>query len=502
MPDASLHTMTRIRTTLNNQRIRAADYRAVNHIPRGLALSTNSASSMDNNKILEQNSFIIPDSPFRRPPILSFPALLSGYLVINTFTTLYFNNTGGLVERYEALNALPVGLFLNTVSGIISGIPTILSSNTVYSIVAYNQFGSNTIQIALSVNIQAPLINYSGSPFTFTKGTFVSSISLTNTGGTIASVSGVLPAGLILNSVNGLFLGTPTVAGADVYPITATNQTGSSTFNLQITVNPEAPNFVYAFGVFTGYQLTVFTPIVPSGLIGSPTFSMSFATPLPAGLSIDSITGAITGTPTATSSITSYTVLGTNITGTHSQAIQIRILDQPPIISYSPSAFIFVSDNPITDKTIINTGGPAASFSISPTLPTGLSFNTSTGTISGTSLITSTNTTYTITAFGSQSTTTTITITVNPHAPFITYSSPQNYTVGLPIVSLLPTSTGGSVDSYADISSLTLPLGLSLNTTTGEISGTPISSSSATYLISASNATGTSVASLQINISI
>jgi hypothetical protein len=498
MPDASLHTMARIRTTLYNQQTRAANYRAANPVPKGLSLATISANSLNNNKILEQNSYIIPDSPFRRPPILSFPNSQITYLVINTYTTLYFNNTGGPVDRYSALNGLPAGLSLDTATGVITGTPTTLSTNTTYSISAFNQFGSDTIQIILSVNVQAPVITYSGSPFTFTKGTFVAPKTLTNTGGTISSVSGTLPTGLILNSVNGLFLGTPSVVGSGTYPITATNQTGSSTFNLEITVNPEAPNFAYASGVFTGYQYTALTPIVPSGILGSPTFSMSLATPLPAGLSINSTTGAITGTPTDTSSTTSYTVIGTNITGTHSQAISLRILNQPPIISYSPSAFTFVNGIPFTDKTIINTGGSASSYSITPVPPLGVGFNMTTGTISGTPLTTSENTTYTITAIGSQSATTTITIRVDPPAPFISYSSPQNYFAGTPITPLLPTSSGGAVDSYADL--IGLPSGLSLNTSTGEISGTPSVGGSGTYLINASNATGTSTATIVINI--
>ena len=494
MPDASLHTMTRIRTTLYNQRIRSADYRASTQVPRGLSLATIGANYQGNNKILQQDSYITPDSPFRRPPKLSFPG--PSYLIINSPVSIPINNTGGLVVSFTS-PALPTGLVLDSVTGIISGTPTVLTSSGFYYITGANGFGSDSLRITLTIGPIVPSISYSGSPFTFTKGTFVSPRTLTNTGGAITSVSGSLPAGLILNVVNGLFLGTPTVVASDIYPITASNASGSNTFNLQITVNPEAPNFAYSSGVFTGYQNTPLTAIIPSGIIGSPIFT---AATLPPGLSINSVTGAITGTPTVISSSTSYAILGTNITGTHAQNINIRVVDEPPIISYIPSSATFVKNIPITTKLVTNTGGAVSSYSITPTLPSGISFDTSNGSLTGTALVESSNTTYTVTAFGSQTTTTTLTITVDPPAPFIAYSTPQNYTVGLAITPLSPTSTGGAVSSFTDITGL--PTGLVLNTSTGVISGTPTSSGSGSYLISASNVTGTSVATVVISITI
>ena len=63
--------------------------------------------------------------------------------------------------------------------------------------------------------------------------------------------------------------------------------------------------------------------------------------------------------------------------------------------------------------------------------------------------------------------------------------------------SLTPTSTGGPITSYSI--SPTLPTGLSLNTSTGVISGTPSSSSSSTsYTITATNSGGSSTATLSI----
>ncbi|MHA8062372.1 putative Ig domain-containing protein, partial [Aquirufa beregesia] len=69
------------------------------------------------------------------------------------------------------------------------------------------------------------------------------------------------------------------------------------------------------------------------------------------------------------------------------------------------------------------------------------------------------------------STTAVVRITVNAAAPSaLSYTTPNVYSVGTGITSLTPTVTG-TVTSYSI--STPLPTGLSFNTTTGVISGTP-----------------------------
>ena len=500
MPDASLHTMTRIRTTLYNQQIRSSNYRAATQVPRGLSLATIGANYQGNNKILQQDSYIIPDSPLRRSPTLSFPG--PSYLIINTFVSIPINNTGGLVDRYLAPSGLPTGLVLNSATGVITGTPTALTSSSLYYITGVNAFGSDTIAVSLQVGPSMPIISYEGAPFTFTKGVYVSR-TMTNTGGPIVSVSGALPVGLTLDTATGSFSGTPTEDGSDVYAITATNASGSNTFLLQITVNLEAPYFAYPIGNPILYQYMPITPIVPVIFRGTPTFS---ASSLPPGLSINSTTGAITGTPTVLDiSGTIYPIQGSNITGTHIQNLTPSVRYQWPNISYSPSSYIFVAGIPITDIPVINTGGPISSFGIQgQSLPGGLTLNTSTGTISGTPSGVSVSQEYVVLADGPLvpepyiTVSTGITIRVDPPAPVISYSSPQTYFVGISITPLLPTSTGGTVASYSLLTGL--PSGLSLNTSTGAITGTPTSAGSGDYLVRASNVTGTSTATIRITI--
>lgn len=71
---------------------------------------------------------------------------------------------------------------------------------------------------------------------------------------------------------------------------------------------------------------------------------------------------------------------------------------QPPNISYTPSTLNAQPNTAITNLSPTNSGGASTSWSISPSLPAGLSFNTSTGVISGTPTAESPTTSYTITA--------------------------------------------------------------------------------------------------------
>lgn len=71
----------------------------------------------------------------------------------------------------------------------------------------------------------------------------------------------------------------------------------------------------------------------------------------------------------------------------------------PTNLVYSGSPFTFYDSNTITDISApINSGGVVTSYSISPSLPVGLSFSTSTGAISGTPTVAAATADYTITA--------------------------------------------------------------------------------------------------------
>ena len=109
---------------------------------------------------------------------------------------------------------------------------------------------------------------------------------------------------------------------------------------------------------------------------------------------------------------------------------------------------LYIGDNGYMIRKISQNG-----YNISPALPAGLNFDINTGIISGTPQSSSAITTYTVSAYNNYGyDTAVIKIEVKPiQAPDISYNSPQNYIVGLPITNLTPGNTGGAVPSPTGI---------------------------------------------------
>jgi hypothetical protein len=151
-----------------------------------------------------------------------------------------------------------------------------------------------------------------------------------------------------------------------------------------------------------------------------------------------------------------------------------------------------IVNNAITTVTNTSTGGAISSYAISPAAPAGLTFSTTTGQLSGTPTSTQSATAYTITATnaaGSATRTFTLTVTAPLAVPAFTLSSvAETRTVNTAATGFTINSTGGAIASFA-ISAT--PAGMSFNTSTGALTGTPTSVAAATaYTVTATNASG------------
>ena len=224
----------------------------------------------------------------------------------------------GTVDSYSVSPSLPSGLNLNTANGTISGTPTAVASSSTYTVTATNTAGTDTASLTIVVNDVAPTsITYSPSSFTLTKGTAMTTTTPSTTGGTVTtwSVSPSLPLGLSIASSDGAISGTPTaVTSQATYTITGTNTGGSITTTITIQVNDVAPIISYSTipDLTKGTAMTTVSPTSSGGAVTSWAVSPS----LPAGLTLSSTTGAISGTPTTVTPSAVYTITATNTGGT------------------------------------------------------------------------------------------------------------------------------------------------------------------------------------------
>src|SRR6188474_2812453 len=250
-----------------------------------------------------------------------------------------------------------------------------------------------------------------------------------------------------------------------------------------------------------------------SGSGGALPYTWSVSPTLPANLSFDTATGAITGTPTTAATTThTFTLRDSSAPSqTIQQTLSLTIRSAPAVLAITTTSLPNGTVNQAYNRPVVASGGtPPLAWNIvagAGTLPQGLNLNQSTGAISGTPTVAGTSSfTIGVTDARGQSDTQALSITIGqvpppPNPPSITTTTLLEGTVGV-FYSQPVLVTGGTGTLTWTISAGTLPANLNLNQINGVISGTPTAAGTSSFTVRVQDAGGvadTQALSITIN---
>ncbi len=313
-------------------------------------------------------------------------------------------------------------------------------------------------EVGVAFNSPAPTVTGGTAPYSF------------------APAKGTLPAGLTLNTSTGAITGTPTASGTFTLQVTDANGFSAASrcpFTIAATPSLTCPA-ISAGGVGATFSSPAITV---SGGTSPYTFSVASGT-LPAGLTLNASTGAITGTPTAIGVFTIQMTDANGVVAVNGCPFTIAVA---PVVT-CPAVNSGEVGAAFNSPALTVTGGtPPYKFSLaSGILPAGLTLNATNGAITGTPTAAGTFTIQVADALG---------IVAASSCPFTIAAAPvvacpavKSGQIGLAFSSPAFTVTGGTPPyTYSIVG--TLPPGLTLNPTSGAITGTPTVAGSFSILV-------------------
>ncbi|WP_439569863.1 putative Ig domain-containing protein [Sphingopyxis sp.] len=393
--------------------------------------------------------------------------------------------------------ALPPGLALSG-SGTIAGTPTAGGAYnfTLTATDANGQTGSR----AYALTIGAAVVTLPPTALASGQVGFVYNAPLNPASGGTAPYSyavtgGALPGGLTL-STGGTLAGTPTVFGSFSFAVTATDSsTGSgpyaATQNYAVQIEQPAP-VANPVSATVAYGSTA-NPVALN-ITGGAAASVAIATPPANGTAVASGTG-VTYTPnTGFAGSDSFTYTATNAGGTSAPAT-VTITVANPAITIAAGGPLTATAGAAYSQTFTFSGGaqPFAGYQVT-NLPAGLAIsgsNATSVTVSGTptsagSFAVVVSGTDASTGAGPFTTSQGFTLVVNAPALVLTPATGSftaNYAAAY---SQAITATGG-VGPYSYSLTGNLPAGVTLNPSTGLLSGSPTASGNFSFAVTATD---------------
>ncbi|KAK8809860.1 hypothetical protein WA158_000803 [Blastocystis sp. Blastoise] len=452
-------------------------------------------------------------------PTFTYPNSLYTFTINTAITPLVATLTDITGYTCTSSPSLPTGLVLDTTTCGISGTPSVPQDSIQYTITATS--GSISVSTSLSIvieNVVVPVvvtITYSPNIISVNTNIAISAIP-TVTGGTVSTwtITPSLPEGILLDTTTGTITGSSTVSlDSTLFTISAIPTTSTTPVTTTITLIISTPSAIQC-------PLDGVWPATNAGVTAITSCNDSQKE------------GQITRLCAATG-------VWENIIDSCTYIIPTVTINPSTIIAYINEQVIIT---PVTQQFV-------TSWSVTPDLPNGFTIDSSTGIITGTPTTVQVATTYTITATNPTGNgQTSLFLTISAHnCPIdgvwpatnagVTATSPctdsqkegqmtrvcdatgvwespvDGCTYIIPTVTITPSTVTLYTSESSTITPVTqqyvsswtvtpsLPNGLTINSSTGIISGTPTTIQVATiYTITATNPTGNGQATVSITI--
>ncbi len=388
--------------------------------------------------------------------------------------------------------SLPNGFNPLSSSGLITGAPAAVAVGTTNFTVQVKDSAAtpatSTANLSITVNPVFVITTSSRQLAIGAVGSVYPSTTLVATGGVPASgnvpyiwtlISGSLPTGFNPLSTAGVISGTPSATGTFNFTVQAQDSEGNTTTQaLTITVNPKVQITTTSAAFTTGVVNVPYPSVTLAATGGVPPYATWSITTgaLPTGLTLNAASGLISGTPTASGTF-NFTVQVKDTQGYTATANLSIIVDPALGVTTTTASLptgVVNKPYPSTQLTAVGGVSPYTWTITAGSLPTGFGALPMTGLISGTPTATGAFP-FTIQVKDSLGNTSTasLTITINASLQITTSGQLAAAQAGVSYSAALAATGGVLPYTWAPSTGSTLPPGLSLNPSTGAITGTP-----------------------------
>ncbi|MBL8211826.1 MAG: putative Ig domain-containing protein [Bryobacterales bacterium] len=399
---------------------------------------------------------------------------------------------------------LPPGITL-AASGTLTGIPN--TAGTFPFVAQVRDSGNATASLGLSIAVTASSLlvtTLSPLPQALQGAVYATTLSASGgsgTGYTWTLLGSTLPPGLTLSST-GQISGTPTAAGVTTFTAQVNDSVGNQAtrqFSLAVAATPVS--------ITTSSPLTDAVTGIPyiaeiRATGGAPGATYQFSIPignLPNGLNLQS-SGTLSGTPTSVGTSNFTVQVNDGFGGTAARPFSLSVTS--PNLSISTQALPSAGVGQPYSATLAASGGtaPLVWTVTAGLLPAGLTLNAQTGIISGAPLNPGTFN-FTIQLRDTNNLTASVNFTIQVLQFAITTTTLPQASAGASYSATLSTVGGTAPITWSLAGGSSLPAGISLNPSTGVLSGTPTTAGTSTFTLQARDATqATAVQTLSLTV--